>query len=84
MLDHHSLFVSIWRIIEVINSIISSYLYIWLAHFGLDNFNKAHHLDFEFWVTQLTIESIATISIFFRFITSYVPDNSTFEITDHY
>ena len=78
LIQHDHCFSYLWRVIHVINCVVSSYAYIWIAHFGDDAQDQLP------WKLTVACEIIATLSIILRLLTTYVPEGGNLPVTDHY
>ena len=73
--NYDSKFIHSVLIIDITISIMSSYLYSWYAFFGTDSNNNVPFF------LSLGFESIFTISMCLKFITSYVPEGEIVPVT---
>ena len=63
--DHKSVFIQCWDVLDTALSLISGYLYAWIACFGIDYYGL--------FATAIVFEVIFTISIMLRCVTDYIP-----------
>ena len=76
IISHNNSYLDIWEFIHTIFCLTSSYIYAYVANFGLpEEGSTLYHLDTVFEVSFI-------ISIILNFITDYVPDDNLTPVKD--
>lgn len=75
ILDQNSVFCLIWNFIEVICCVLSSYMYAYMAAFGIRNSDLTINSDLR--VTDIFFFIVFTISIIMNFLRDFVPEGET-------
>jgi len=77
LISHENLFIKFFNILDITCCIGSSYVYAWIAYFGNDSpTNSPYKITIAF-------ESIFTLSILLKFVTTYVKEGETMPETSH-
>ena len=75
ILDKNSLFCLMWNFLEVISCIISTYMYGYMAAFGMYNSDMTENHDLR--VMDIFFFVVFTISIIMNFFRDFIPEGET-------
>ena len=77
IIHHENTLLAYFNFIDIACCLISSYAYVWLAYFGTDS-----ETNQPFFLT-LSFEIIFTLSIIFKFMTTFIEEGETMPETNH-
>lgn len=75
ILDQSSIFCLFWNVFEVLCCIISSYMYAYMAAFGIHNNDVTINVDLR--IADIFFFVVFTISILMNFLRDFVPEGET-------